>query len=154
MRKQILFICIIVLSVSSCERDDICIDDVTPNFTIRFFDSEDPDETKSISGLEVKLLDTDIDTLLFSSDSIQLPLRLDINTTKYSLTNELSESLIKTDTITLVYSPEVVFVGRACGFKSIFNNVVYSNTNNWITDVEIVSETINDENLAHVKIYH
>jgi hypothetical protein len=154
VRKQILFICIIVLSVSSCERDDICIDDVTPNFTIRFFDSEDPDETKSISGLEVKLLDTDIDTLLFSSDSIQLPLRLDINTTKYSLTNELSESLIKTDTITLVYSPEVVFVGRACGFKSIFNNVVYSNTNNWITDVEIVSETINDENLAHVKIYH
>ncbi len=154
MRKQILVILIFVLTISSCERDDICIDDITPNFTIRFYDSEDPTDFKSVIGLQVKLLDIEVDTLLFSSDSIQLPVRLDITTTKYTLTNELSESDIKTDTITIVYTPEDVFVGRACGFKTIFNTVTYENTNNWITDFEIVSETIKDETLAHVKIFH
>ena len=45
----------LLLAISSCERDDICIEDDTPNFTIRFYDSEDPTEFKSISGLKIKL---------------------------------------------------------------------------------------------------
>jgi hypothetical protein len=154
LKNKFLIICILIISITSCERDDICIDDTTPDFTIRFYDSEDPTEFKTISGLKVKLLDTEVDTLLFSSDSIQLPLRLDIDTTKYSVTNELSESDIKTDTITLTYTSENIFVGRACGFKSIFNEVSYQSTTNWITNFEIVTETIIDENAAHVKIFH
>lgn len=156
MKKNILILLLLILVTSSCERDDICIDDTTPNFTIRFYDREEPTELKAISGLKVKLLDLDIevDTLLFSSDSIQLPIRNDISITKYSVTNELSESEIKTDTITLTYTEEDVFVGRACGFKSVFNNVIYQNTNNWISTIEIVTETITDETEAHVKIFH
>ena len=154
MKKQFLVICILILAISSCERDDICIEDGTPNFTIRFYDSEDPTELKAISGLKIKLLDTDVDTLLFSSDSISLPIRNDIGITKYSLTNQINDSVAVTDFITLVYTPEDVFVGRACGFKSVFNKVDYEITNNWITDFEIVTETINDETAAHVKIFH
>ena len=145
---------ILIAIISSCERDDICIDEITPNFTLRFYDSEDPDEFKAVSGLQVKLLDTDIDTIVVSGDSIQFPIRLDLNTTSYSVTNELSESAIKTDTITLAYTSAPVFVGRACGYKSIFNDVTYTSTNNWITDIEIVTTTITDETLAHVKIFH
>ena len=154
MKKQFLVICILILAISSCERDDICIEDATPNFTIRFYDNEDPTEFKAISGLKIKLLETDVDTLLFSSDSITLPIRNDIGITKYSLTNQLNDSVAITDFITLVYTPEDVFVGRACGFKSVFNEVDYEITNNWITDFEIVTETINDETAAHVKIFH
>ncbi len=154
MKKQFLVICILILAISSCERDDICIEDATPNFTIRFYDSEDPTEFKAISGLKIKLLDTDVDTLLFSSDSIALPIRNDIGITKYSFTNQINDSVAITDFITLVYTPEDVFVGRACGFKSVFNEIDYEITNNWITDFEIVTETINDETAAHVKIFH
>ena len=75
MKKQFLVICILILAISSCERDDICIEDATPNFTIRLYDSEDPTEFKAISGLKIKLLETDVDTLLFNSDSITLPIR-------------------------------------------------------------------------------
>ena len=154
MKKQFLVIFILILCISSCERDDICIDDTTPNFTIRFYDSEEPTEFKSISGLKVKLLDTDLDTLLFSSDSIQLPIRNDIDTTKYSLTNQINDSVVITDFITLVYTREAVFVGRACGFKNIYNDVSYENTDDWIMNFEVVTETIKDETAAHVKIFH
>ena len=157
MKKQFLVICILILTISSCERDDICIDDTTPNFTIRFYDSEEPTEFKAVSGLQIDLIGTDLDTILSvsaSGDSIQLPIRNDIDTTKYSLTNQINDSVVQTDFITLVYTTEAVFIGRACGFKNTYNGVTYENTNNWIKDFEIVTETIIDETTAHVKIFH
>jgi len=154
MKKDFLIIFLLILAISSCERDDICIDDVTPDFKISFFDIEEPTESKSISRLTITLLDADIATLSLSGDSIQLPIRNDIDTTKYSLTNQVNDTVILTDTITLIYTREDVFVGRSCGFKTIFNEVQYENTNNWIQNFEIVTENIKDENATHVKISH
>jgi len=154
MKKDFLIIFLLILTISSCERDDICIDDVTPDFKISFFDIEEPTESKSISRLSIKLLDTEVDTLFLSGDSIQLPIRNDIDTTRYSIANQISDTETLTDTITLIYTREDVFVGRACGFKTIFNEVQYEHTNNWIANFEIVTENIKDENAAHVKISH
>ncbi len=154
MKKNIILIFILFISITSCERDDICIDDITPNLTIRFYDSENPTEFKAVSGLKVTLVNTTINTLEFSGDSIQLPILNSLNTTTYSLENESSGLENNVDIITLNYSTDEVFIGRSCGFKSVYNNIIYENTENWIQDFQIVSESIQNENSAHVKIFH
>lgn len=154
MKKNFILIFLFIISITSCERDDICIDEITPNFTIRFYDSENPTEFKSVAGLKVKLLNTTIDTILVSGDSIQLPILNSIDTTVYSLTNSDNTSEISTDFITLIYDSNEVFVGRSCGFKSVYDNVIYENTENWINDFQIVTESIQNETAAHVKIFH
>ena len=164
MRKQFIYFILIVvtlLSISSCERDDICIDDTTPNFILRFFDTEDPTEFKTVNQLSVKSIASVIagDSLVFTSqDSITIPVNVTENNIQYVVTiNSNDIATLNRDTITLNYVPQEVFVGRACGFKSIFNNVTYDVTvdsDNWIKSFEIVTDNIEDETQAHIKIFH
>ena len=53
MKKPILFLLLIVVFISSCEKDDFCIEPVTPNLIIRFYDADNPTEFKSVSELYV-----------------------------------------------------------------------------------------------------
>lgn len=154
MKKKFILIFLLILGITSCERDDICIDEITPNFTIRFYDSENPTEFKAVSGLKIKLINTTIDTIVMTGDSIQFPILNSIDTTVYSLTNQTNNSEISIDTIMLIYTPTEVFIGRSCGFKSVYNSVIYENTDNWIKDFQIVTTTIQNETAAHVKIFH
>jgi len=154
VKKNLILIFLLILSATSCERDDICIDDITPNLTIRFYDSENPTEFKAVSGLKVKLMNTTIDTIVVSGDSIQLPVLNGINTTVYSLTNPTLDSGANVDFMTLSYTVDDDFVGRSCGFRNVYNNVIYENTENWIQDFQIVTQTIQNETAAHVKIFH
>lgn len=155
-RFNILFMLFAIIAVISCERDDICIDETTPNLIIKFFDATDETLTNSVSNLEIKYLDAAIDTVLTESgDSIFIPLRIDSDTTKYSLTNQIATDDIRTDTIVLSYEREEVFVGRSCGFKMIFNNIkIESTTNNWIvtTDLATDIQNIENETTAHINI--
>ncbi|MCB0432970.1 MAG: hypothetical protein KDD18_08165, partial [Mangrovimonas sp.] len=63
------------------------------------------------------------------------------------------------DIITITYNPEQVYVSRACGYKTIYKNVVVSVTNdgdNWIQLIQSVDDiqTVENEREAHFKIYH
>ncbi len=164
MKKHFLYFILIISSIigsSSCERDDICIDDTTPNFVLRFYDTDDPTDFKTVNQLSVKSDATEIagDSLVFTSlDSIGIPVNVTTNMTQYVVTiNSNDITTLNRDTITINYMPQEIFVGRACGFKSVFNNVTYTITNdsdNWIKSFEIVTETIADETNAHIKIFH
>jgi len=164
MKKQFLYFVLIISSIlgsSSCERDDICIDDTTPNFVLRFYDTDEPTDFKTVNQLSVKSDATVIlgDSLVFSSlDSIGIPINVAADMTQYIMTiNSNDITTLNRDTITINHIPQEVFVGRSCGFKSIFNNVTYAITNdsdNWIKSFEIVTETIEDETKAHIKIFH
>ncbi|MDJ0644986.1 MAG: DUF6452 family protein [Flavobacteriaceae bacterium] len=157
MKRSLLLIALIITTITSCERDDICIDETTPNLILKFLDAADENLTKGVSGLEIVYLESDFDTLSGTGDSIFIPLRIDSDTTKYKLTNQITTDDIRVDTIVVSYEREEVFVGRACGFKMVFNNIkIESSTTNWIQDIETVEnpQNIENETTAHITISH
>ncbi len=161
MLKIVLKISSIFLFFSffSCERDDICIDPVTPKLIVLFKDKTDHTLSKEVNDLQVE-----IDSLgvfvpyggVQTTDSIAIPLRVDVDETKYRFiqnygddTNELS------DEFTVNYQRELEFVSRSCGYKTIFKDVSISNlSNNWIDEIEIKQQNILNEKEAHLNIYH
>lgn len=156
MIKRFLFLCAILVTLTTCERDDICIDETTPDLIIKFLDATDTENTKSVNNLKIKIIDTEIDTIISSGDSIFIPIRIDSDVTRLSLTNQIDLLDIRTDTLTLNYDREETFVGRACGFKLTFNSLSIQSTNNWIQNSNTVNEPQNIENeaAAHITISH
>ena len=157
MKKHYLLLSFIALLVSSCEKDDFCIEPVTPNMVIRFYNATNITQTKSVENLSVN--PEGLDELYSNAnlDSILIPLDVTSNQIIYNLS---SESNI--DVITIKYDVEEVFVSRSCGFKAIFNNVSVSSdvSNDWIIGLTetlentITIPTIDNETAAHVKIFH
>ena len=157
MKKHYLLLSFIALLVSSCEKDDFCIEPVTPNMVIRFYNATNITQTKSVENLSVN--PEGLDELYSNAnlDSILIPLDVTSNQIIYNLS---SESNI--DVITKNYDVEEVFVSRSCGFKAIFNNVSVSSdvSNDWIIGLTetlentITIPTIDNETAAHVKIFH
>ena len=99
------------------------------------------------------------ETITTSTDSIAIPLRVDQDYTKFLLTQNKNSDTENTDTLTVSYTTNPIFVGRSCGYKDIFTTVTYDYTKessdmNWIKSIESVSSTIENEDQAHVKIYH
>jgi hypothetical protein len=171
-KYKILLIVLILIGTWSCERDDICAIDTptTPHIIIRLYDLNDPEELKVARELTVRGLDdagNDLeDIAIESSDSITLPLRT-INepiTSRFALEKDtdfrLDEDVTtesNIDIITVTYTPEYIYVSRACGYKSIFTNLSISvepDGNNWILTNEILTTTIENENQAHVILRH
>tara|TARA_B110000003_G_scaffold53347_1_gene53075 strand:- start:18402 stop:18875 length:474 start_codon:yes stop_codon:yes gene_type:complete len=157
MKKHYLLLSLIALLVSSCEKDDFCIEPITPNMIIRFYNATNITQTKPVVDLSVT--PEGFDELYFNTnlDSILIPLDVTSNQIIYNLS---SESNI--DVITINYDVEEVFVSRSCGFKAIFNNVSVTSdiSNDWIIGLTetlentITIPTIDNETAAHVKIFH
>ena len=150
MKKYIvlIFFCLLIFG---CEKDDICIEDTTPNLIIRFYDKDNMTEKKLVSNLTVWITGK-TDSLYQNQtiDSIAIPLDLNINSTSY---NFKSDSNI--DAIDFNYTRNDIFVSRSCGYKTVFENLnANSTSNNWINTIIINNETINNETAAHISIYH
>lgn len=168
----------IAFAFLSCEKDDICAAETptTPQLVLRFYDLADQDETKNVNGLYAYALDDVNNVILINEltvgtrDSILVPLRSDMNTTRFVLHKEfdLDDNGTPDDTsddillgnpevITVNYEREDVFVSRACGYKTVFNNISFSvavDSDNWIINSEIINPNVENENSAHVKIFH
>lgn len=173
--KYLLFI-LIIIGTWSCERDDICADTTptTPHLIIRFYDINNPEEFKQVRQLSVRGFDAngvEIASNIVSpvnTDSIVLPLRfqgenmpsfsrfiLEKDSDLAADTDDMTDSNI--DIIQVNYTPEFIYVSRACGYKSIFNNTaitIESDTSNWIFSNEIINTTIDNENQAHIILRH
>ena len=157
MRKYYLLLTLIALLVSSCEKDDFCIEPITPNMVIRFYNATNITQTKPVVNLSVNPEGFDELYSNANLDSILIPLDVTSNQIIYNLS---SESNI--DVITINYDVEEVFVSRSCGFKAIFNNVSVTSdvSNDWIIGLTetlentITIPTIDNETAAHVKIFH
>jgi Family of unknown function (DUF6452) len=160
--KKLLLLFVFFFSVYSCEKDDICIDPITPNLIIRFYDNTDGITLKNVTDLQIK--NTDIDSIysnnIISSDSIAIPLNINQDSTTYVFTiNSNDIDLANSDTLKISYTRKNVFVSRSCGFKTIFKNASLNLTtdgNNWIKSASFVEaqNTIDNESKAHVKILH
>ena len=157
MKKYYLLLSIIALLISSCEKDDFCIEPVTPNMIIRFYNATNITQTKPVTDLSVYSEGFDELYTNANLDSILIPLDVTSNQIIYNLSSESN-----LDVITINYDIEEVFVSRSCCFKAIFNNVSISSdiSNDWIIGLTetlentITIPTIDNETAAHVKIFH
>ncbi|WP_299364266.1 DUF6452 family protein [Winogradskyella sp.] len=174
--------------LQSCERDDICAETTptTPRLLIEFYDVNDTDELKSVArltaygeglvtdeaGMPTEPTENNIDgTIIFNSNAnvIELPLLIgnenEITTSRFILEKDTNLRLDEDDTtvsnvdiIEVSYSSEFVYVSRACGYKSIFNNLDInfeaSDGSTWISNIETVVTIVENENTAHVRILH
>jgi len=165
--KKIIVLFLLFSAFYSCEKDDICSESTptTPKLIIRFYDISSQEETKNVTGLRVTAFDENNIEVLISNlnivttDSISLPLRTDANLTKFVLYKDYVDDVTigNPDTVTIRYEREDVYVSRACGFRTIFNNLTFSFENdgdNWIVNDEVINSLIDNETTAHVKIFH
>ncbi|WP_047419666.1 DUF6452 family protein [Cellulophaga sp. Hel_I_12] len=165
--KKIIFIVILIIifiGINSCEKDDICVDGTTPLLVIRFYDNATDTETlKAPQNLRIKgqLEGVTYGAIIpnTAADSIQLPLKIDAISTTFSFTTNTTTDAVNDneDVLTFDYSTTEVFVSRACGFIANYQNLserLTTDSNNWIKRIEIVKDTIENQNAAHVKIFH
>ncbi len=162
----------------SCEKDDICAETTptTPQLILRFYDILEQEETKMVTDFIAYGLDDNNDVVIFddlfitTTDSLVIPLRTEANATRIVLHRDYDVddngtpddttddiALGNTDVINITYQREDVYVSRACGYKSIFNNIAISietDADNWVLNSETLNANITNENSAHVKIYH
>lgn len=174
--KKILLLLFITIAFSGCEKDDICTEETTPRLILEFYDISNNANLKNVVNLKVKadgapdyivfntsLASTDANRYLYNGNKIELPLRLtDISTTYHLYLNSTSSSPNE-DILQFNYTPENIFVSRACGYKTIFtlkdnpNGVIHTDPAIpdlfWIQDFNILTKNITTENETHIKIY-
>lgn len=149
MKKFTFSFIIAVICIVSCQKDDFCIDETTPQLTIRFYDNDNPTEYKSVSGLYVWANELDTIYNNTETDSISIPLNPSLDMTEY----HFSFGTIQ-DEITVNYNRKEEYVSRSCGYKYIFENInLIGITNNWILNTEITNQTVENET-EHLKIFH
>ncbi len=163
--RVLLLVLIVIISFIACEKDDICVDGDTPLMIIRFYDNENPSELKAVPSLRVIGLGQSSTVNTFtdrtSLDSIALPLRInEANTGFILISDSADEDDLETgnnDTLTFDYSTLEIFISRACGFIANYDDLgelLTSDSENWIQNIEIVSPLIQQQDSAHVKIFH
>lgn len=168
--KKILPILLIIMlcHLSSCEKDDICVDGDTPLLVIGFFDVDDTTAAKDVPSLRIRALGFETSPSTFTDrsnqDSIGIPLQIEANTTSFVFINNSADDpddeTIETgtiDTLTFNYTVNEEFVSRACGFVANFSELdttrqVFST--DWIKRIQIVNPTVESSSAIHVKIFH
>ncbi len=170
--KKIVLLLLVALSLSSCEKDDICVDETTPRLVLEFYDVTNPTVKKNVTSLKVTGFTTDAVPVplatplaIFSGvNVIELPLRITDDVTKYSLilNSNVTNVIPNEDFLQFDYTRQKVFVSRACGYKTIFtlnspNGVTQTDAETpdllWMQFINIQTTNIDTENEVHIKIY-
>lgn len=158
--KRIGFLLLIIILMAACEKDDICIEPITPNLILRFYDNSSQTDIKAVERLSVWADGKDTLSAYTSVtlDSIVIPLNTQATQTVYNfkmnnVDGNIANNMI--DQLTISYDVEEVYVSRSCGFKAIFNNVTVTSGTGWIQSfTPNTITTINNESSAHVQIFH
>lgn len=163
----VLFI-IIASNLISCEKDDICADTTptTPNMVVAFYENDNRNTYNRVTNLQYFEVGSQDTIKVGSVDSTLVPLRVNAASTKWGFIYHKVRSNSQIDTLVdyleFKYGTWQRYVSRACGFKTQFlldpdnpsgSNPVLTTEDGWIKDVQIVKDSIIDENQAHVKVY-
>ncbi len=167
MKKNTLYIalmCVIGTFIVGCEKDEICLADITPKLIIRFYDIENPNEYKKVAKINVQI--EGIEGYYFNvsttTDSIAIPIKVTEDISRFKLTinqNDADDTNDNTDVFDLNYIREDIFISRSCGYKTVFNEVttkLNTDSDNWIKKIETVAnpQNILNQKSKHVKIFH
>ncbi len=151
MKRIFILLACSFLMISSCESDEICDQTIqpTPSLIITFYDNNAPDTRKEVIKFSAKVIGKDDLITSKTTDSIQLPLDVYSLNTNYQFTQG---ALI--DKVSFSYSTKQIFMSKSCGYRTQFNDLKATVSNNWIKKISIEETTINDQKTEHVKIYH
>ncbi len=167
MKKIGWLLLIAVFALSGCEKDDICdpTTSTTPRLIIEFYNAANPTVLRNVVNLKVIAVgQTDTLDNFNAKSKIELPLKTTEDVTKYNfIYNSLDSVNTNEDFFEINYSRENVYVSRACGFKTVFtlndtDPIVVTDDaalpdGNWIQNVTVQTNLIENENITHVKIY-
>lgn len=179
MKKTFTISILLLTLLLSCERDDICPEDkpTTPRLVIDFKSVINPESSENVFSFRAEDANNP-ENVLSSYDDVTasqviLPLKTTEDSTQFALYENYGEiddndtpdddtddiQLANKDIITITYARENVYVSRACGYKTIFKNVVITIENdidNWLQIVDPINDntTIEDETATHFNIRH
>ena len=148
--------------LAGCTRDDICTGDTptTPLLIITFRDISNPNQPKSVPSLLIRPAN-DESRVVFTgtSDSIAIPLNVNLDLTSLDFTtNSNSEKDANTDRVNIGYQREDIYVNRACGFKTFYDALSFEREDDvndaWILTANINQTRVENENQAHITIFH
>jgi len=168
--KKIITLLLLFIAISfSCERDDLCDEDTptTPSLIVEFRDVILVENPKNVS---IRVEDVDDSTRVLTNyddvteDQMILPLKTDVDETKYRVYKNYNVATDGTitgnpDVITIQYRRKEIYVSRACGFKTIFENVeiiIEPDTDNWMDFAAPINDnqSVLNENEIHFTILH
>ncbi|WP_405416043.1 DUF6452 family protein [Maribacter sp. Asnod1-A12] len=161
-----LLLFLAIISISSCEKDDICVEGDTPLLLIEFYDIEDTTTLKEVRTLRVvgvgqtETVSTFTDRSTVSS--ISIPLKTDDTSASFIFISESTDSddgleTGNLDTINFSYSRIENFLSRGCGFVVNYDELAantITDADNWIQDIEITQSLVTNSDSTHVKIFH
>ncbi|SMC44134.1 hypothetical protein SAMN06296427_102246 [Moheibacter sediminis] len=158
MKKRILVLGIIFTAVFavSCEEDDVCVGEGTPNLTVVFRTlqtQENLTDTLFVERVtsEGELIDTLYKWLI--TDSIKLPLGgLDESVNYFRIKLRPTG---QSDILTVNYTPTTSFVSKACGFRLTYDDLDYESTENAIRNLTpSESNVLENEAATNLYIYY
>lgn len=118
----------------SCEEDDVCVGEGTPNLTIVFRDALN--STNKMDSLTIHYsdhIDFDDPVLLYDkvfTDSLKLPLSGLVYEKRYFKIQRRSNS--NSDILTVNYQPTSEYISKACGFRVVYEDLNYNITQHHI----------------------
>ncbi|APQ18395.1 DUF6452 family protein [Maribacter hydrothermalis] len=155
-----------ILSVASCEKDDICVEGDTPLLVIEFYNISDTSALKNVPTLRVVGVGKNITVNTVADrtalNTISIPLKTDEDATSFILISgsasaEDGSETGNVDTINFSYQRIEDFLSRGCGFVINYDSLqtgLNVDTDNWIKDIEIIKSQVTNSDSTHVKIYH
>jgi hypothetical protein len=170
--KKIGLVLFLLVTVCTCERDDICPEDVptTPRLILELFDVSNQENKKNVTNLFIQGIGNDLPLSDYNGDSnvntVELPLKTDENVTSFRFIQNYAidqngEQTGNEDIITVNYTRETVYVSRACGYKTIYKTVSIqfgevNATDRWIVLVQPANDnqSIKDETTTHFNFFH
>ncbi len=161
MKKSILFLFLVTIILSACEKDDFCTQNpVTPNLILRFYDNANTTTLKNVERLSIWAdgKDTIANYTSVNIDSVVIPLNSIATETIYHLKmNNIDGNIAnnQTTTFTINYTPQEDYISRSCGYRVIFNNLTINHNNTWVQNITPSTlTTIDSQNEAHIQIFH
>lgn len=165
MIKRIILFTFIIFAFKGCTKDDICPEGTatTAKLVITFNDIANPANEKKVNVLSVQTDYEDSVVLISRTETgeIAIPLSTTSDTTKYQFirtTYRTSDTLTNTDRVMFVYQRRNGYVNRACGFNTEYFNLEATlepeGNENWIQEIIVKRDTVNDENSAHITMLH
>ena len=149
MKKTLFLLILTVIIFGGCEKDDFCIEEITPNLILRFYDFDNQNTVSQVSELTIWPEGRDTIVLNQTLDSVAIPLNVHTAQTIYNLSRGTT-----VDKLIIDYTVNEIYVSRSCGYKAEFSELSATTTNDWIQSINLSTTTIEDETSAHIQVFH
>ena len=148
-----------LLVYSSCEKDDVCVENDSVYVNLVFYDVEDGSTAKSVSGFSLLDLNGDIVRNYDNTTVASIALVLPTSQSSYDLilqkrTEVDGLTINSNDKLNFSYTSKATYVSRACGYIRTYTDLSIDSTSNWISGVIVNTPEINSNNEEHVAILH